>query len=181
MAASAVLRGLGQIAAYAAFAAVVVYFSAAPAYRYIAPDQAVVKLTLAHYGERLQPCRRRSAEEIAELPPNMRRLEECPRERSPITVELQVDGRVVHHEVAPPTGLWGDGMAYVYRRFTVPAGDHRLTARLRDSVHVEGYNHERSETLRLTPGEALIVEFDARRGFIFQPGGGRPGTDGVGG
>jgi len=42
--------------------------------------------------------------------PNMRIRKDCPRERSNVTVELEMDGKQLYHVVLPPTGLvegWG--------------------------------------------------------------------------
>ena len=77
---------VGQIVLYGAFAAFIGFFATSPRYQHLAPDQALVKLSLAHFGDR--ECRKRTAEELKQLPPNMRAPMECPRERSPLTIEL---------------------------------------------------------------------------------------------
>jgi hypothetical protein len=48
-------------------------------------------------------------EEIAKLPPNMRRPLDCPRGRRPIYVELDVGHQVSYRASLPPTGIAGDG------------------------------------------------------------------------
>jgi len=159
-----VLRLMGEVALYVVFAGVVAYLSTSPPYRPLASGMAVVKLAFGHQGQRKEPCRRRTDEELAALAPNMRAREVCPRERSPIRVELAMDGEVVHAESVPPTGLSRDGTAYVYRRITVPAGRHLLSARLRDSVRQEGFDYEHTQEVNLRPAEVLVIEFNAKAG-----------------
>jgi hypothetical protein len=93
------LRGAGQFVVIAALFAGVVTFSNWPAYRQLPEGQAVVTLSLVHGADRQAECRRLSPAEIAKLPPNMRRVQDCPRGRRPIVVELDLDGRTVFSEV----------------------------------------------------------------------------------
>jgi hypothetical protein len=58
------------------------YFATLPKYRQIPDDVALIKLSISHLGDR--ECRKRTPEELAKLPPNMRAPMECPRERSDI-------------------------------------------------------------------------------------------------
>ncbi|MDH3847982.1 MAG: hypothetical protein OEV05_09335, partial [Gammaproteobacteria bacterium] len=62
-----------QALTYAAFAVVLGYLSASPAYDYAAEEYATVKLSLSHAANRVKPCVRLTPKEIAELAPNMRR------------------------------------------------------------------------------------------------------------
>ncbi len=159
---------LGQALAYLLFAAVLGVFSAAPSYTHLEPDRALIKLSFSHAAQRKGECRRLTPEEIAALPPNMRRTQDCPRERLPVLVELVLDGRVVARELLPPAGLHGDGASAVYRRFPVNAGRHRLVARLRDSGRTEGFDYEGAAEVELAPGQNFVVDFRSETGgFIF--------------
>lgn len=164
-----VLRLGGQVLAYAAFAALTWYLSVAPRYSPIPPDQALIKVSFSHQGQRLGECRQRSAEELAGMAPNMRVAADCPRERAPILLEVALDGAPLLRTTLEPTGLSRDGTAYVYQRFPVPAGEHRVIARLRDDSRAEGFTHERSTTVELAPAQVLVVDFDAGQGgFLFK-------------
>lgn len=158
------LRILGQAAGYAAFAALIGYFSASPSYTYLDPGKAQIKMSFSHAAKPKGECRRRTAEEIAALPPNMRRPFDCPRERLPVLLELVLDGTVLMRESLPPAGLSGDGPSSVYRRFAVTAGQHRLVARLRDSARAEGFDYEREAEIDLVPGQNFVVDFRAEVG-----------------
>ncbi len=163
------LQVLGQIAAYALFAAVIGYFSLAPAYTHLDPGLALVKLSFSHAARLKGECRRLTPEELAKLPPNMRRPLDCPRERLPVVVELALDGRPLYRAELPPGGLARDGTATVYRRFAVEPGRHVLAARLRDSARAEGFDYERTAEIELRAGQNLAVDFHADRGgFVFK-------------
>jgi hypothetical protein len=162
-------RYLGQAAAYGAFAAVVGLLAPGPTYRHLAPELATIKLSLRHAGELVADCRERTAAELAELPPNMRAPQICPRERSPLVLELRLDDAPVFAETLAPRGLRKDGRVSVYRRLSVPAGDVRVAVKLKDDVRVEGFQYARSETVRLAPAEVLVIDFDeAAGGFVFE-------------
>ena len=161
-----------QVVAYALFAAFIGYFSSAPPYRHLAPDRAVVKLSVSHAGERKQECRTRTPEELAKLAPNMRAQLDCPRERSDVRVELEMDGRVLALVEARPSGLRNDLPSTIYRRMEVPAGRHAFRARLADTATGE-FRHQGEVTVDLAPGRVLVVDFVASKGgFLFSHGAG---------
>jgi hypothetical protein len=153
------LRYFGQAVVYLLVAVVLGYFASAPSYIHLPPDQALIKLSFAHGAARKGECRRRTAEELARLAPNMRRPMECPRERLSVEVELLLDGAPLYRAVLPPTGLAGDGPSRVYRRFAVAPGPHRLMARLRDSSRTQGFDHEREAEIELAPGQNFVIDF----------------------
>jgi len=101
---SRAVRVAGGLAVIAALFAAVAWLSDHPTYRQIPEGSAVMILTFVHSADRRGECRRLSPEEIAKLPPNMRRVQDCPRGRRPVYVELDVDGRNVYSASLPPTG-----------------------------------------------------------------------------
>lgn len=158
---------------YALAALALAHFSVQPAYTHFAPSDALVKVSFSHAGARKEDCRRLTPEEIAALPPNMRRAESCERRRVPLLLELDVDGRTVLRAELPPSGLAGDGASSVYRRLALPAGRHTITARLRDSRRGEGFDHERTATVELLPQQSLAIDFQPDAGgFLFVGGAG---------
>jgi hypothetical protein len=156
-----------QAVCYAAFIAVVGYFATSPPYVHLPEGQALVKLTFQHAGQRKEVCRERSAEELAKLAPNMRAATVCPRERAPVAVEIEMDGKPLFSVVAPPTGLSRDGASTVYRRAAVPAGEHRFVARMKDSVGGD-FAFVGNRSLDLKSGRILVIDFDAKDGWIFR-------------
>ncbi len=163
-----ILRFLAQALLYVPFMALIGYFSTGPAYRHLDPDEALVRFSFSHAGSRVSECRQRTPEELAKLPPNMRAPLDCPRERSPVTVELEMDGELVYRAVAAPLGLRGDLASTVYWRRAVPAGPHRFTARLKDQREGD-FNYVKEIAVTLGPGRVLVIDFNpGQGGFIFR-------------
>ncbi|MBC5768699.1 hypothetical protein [Ramlibacter albus] len=153
-----------QAALYTAFMALVALLSTAPAWQALPPGTAVVTVTLLHHGQRVEPCRPYTAEELARLPPNMRAPQKCGRERVPVLVELDIDGVNVMRESAPPAGLSRDGASSLYRRVQLTAGEHRLTVRMKDAPG-DPFNHTREATVKLAPAQVLVIDFDNAKGI----------------
>lgn len=161
-------RVLLQLLLYVPFMALIGYFSSYPRFTQLNPGEALVRLSIVHAAERLQECRERTPQELAKLAPNMRAALDCPRQRAPLVVELEFDGRTVYRRSVAPTGLRGDGAAAIYHRMQVPAGAHRVVARMRDRAG-EGFNHVREANLELAPGSSLVIDFSAAQGgFVFK-------------
>ena len=166
----AVLRYALQGLAYAAFAAVIGYFSTSPSYRQLGDNEAVLKLSFSHSGQLKFACRERSAAELAKVQPNMRSKADCPRERAMVRVELDMDGQPLYRVSTAPLGLQKDGAATVYRRLAIPAGTHRFSARLADGPD-GAINFAKEASVDLTPGQVIIVDFlTGSGGFVFSRG-----------
>lgn len=99
------------------------------------------------------------------MPPNMRAAQDCPRERSPLLVELEIDGELRYRTEALPAGARRDGLATLYHRLPIAAGEHRIVVRMRDRPQGE-FNHVRDEMLNLAGGDSLLIDFDAARGGL---------------
>jgi hypothetical protein len=163
------LRLVGQFIVIAALFAIVAAFSDWPVYRQIPRGSAIVMLSFVHSADRKAECRRLTPEEIQKLPPNMRRVEVCPRGRRPIYVELDLGGRTVLRANLPPTGIAGDGPSKVYKRFVVPAGNYDVAVRMRDTPRTDGFDHERRGTVTLAADQMFVVDFRSESGeFIFR-------------
>lgn len=158
------LRHASQLVYFALFAAVIGYFSVAPAYQYAPSDVAIVKLAFSHATNRVAPCVRLSPKEIAALAPNMRRTESCERARLPLTVELDIDGDLALSTQASASGLWGDGPASVYEKLALPPGDYMVSVRMRDSARADGWDYTQEEKVSLLAGRYLTITFKAENG-----------------
>lgn len=158
------LRYAGQLAFFGAVAALTGYLASRPIYHQVPADMAQIKLSFAHGAARTVECRRLTSQEIAKLPPRERRPNTCGRERVAMRVQLVVDGDTVHDAELRPTGLSSDGSARAYEKFLVPAGDHVIIARLRDSRRAEGFDYETIHEVRLEPWQNLAIDFKADKG-----------------
>ncbi len=163
---SRVTTWLGQALLYGLFALAIGVFSHWPVYSPLPPGQALVKVSFIHHGQRVAECRTLTAAELAKLPPNMRAPTQCGRERAPVTIEVDIDGAAAYRQVAAPAGLSRDGASAVYHRLQVPAGEHRISVRLRDSAGTGPFTYTREATVKLQPAQVLVIDFDAQRGGI---------------
>lgn len=144
---------------YLAFMAVVGYFSNSPAYQQLTKNEAMVALAFGHSGQPISECIHRTPEELAKLPPNLRLPVVCPRERSPIDIEMSLDEKVVFKQTIQPPGFSKDGGIDVYHRFKIPAGQHQLSLKLKDSVQLTDYNYVYNQTIHLNPHQVLVISF----------------------
>ncbi|WP_435627147.1 hypothetical protein [Candidatus Ferrigenium straubiae] len=164
------MQYIGQGIFYALFMGVIGYFSTFPTYTHLPPDETLIKLSFRHAGQHVGECRERSAEELAKLPEYQRKggTKVCPRGRSDVVVELEMDGKRLYHETLRPTGMAHSSNANIYRRIPVKAGVHTLTARLKDHPG-DDFNYVSNETVDLAPGRILVIDFKAATGgFIFR-------------
>jgi hypothetical protein len=157
---------IGQLLLYALFALVIGVFSRWPVYQHLAGDQALIKISFTHTGKPAGDCRPQSPAELAKLPPNMRAPTKCPRERSPVSIEVDVDGVAALRRTAPPSGLSRDGASAVYQRLVVAAGEQRIAVRLNDDARNPGPTYQREATVKLAPAQVLVIDFDAEKGGI---------------
>lgn len=166
---SRVLRTAGQFVVILALFAGVAFLSDKPVYHQIPANSGVMMLTFVHSADRRGECRRLSPEEIAKLPPNMRRVQDCPRVRRSIYVELDVDGRSVYGADLKPTGIAGDGPSRVYQRYVLPAGKHDVAVRMRDTARSDGFDHERQGIIDIAPAQLFVIDYRPESGeFIFR-------------
>ena len=68
-----------------------------------------------------------------------------------------------------PTGIAGDGPSRVYERFVLPAGEHDLAVRLRDTPRKEGFDYTRKARVALAAEQNFVIDFNPEaNGFIFR-------------
>jgi hypothetical protein len=159
-------RYTGQFALYALFAAFIGYFSASPRYQHLQPGEALLRLSFSHPGRIKADCRRRTPEELAKLPANMRAPLDCPRERSPVLARVELDGAELFHESFTPSGLSRDGNSSGYRRLPIAAGRHRVRVQFNDDVRVSGFNYELDRVVQAAPGQVVLIDFSPERGGV---------------
>ncbi len=156
-------------AALALFAFIVGWLSVWPRFSLIGADEAMISVSLSHAGQRISECRKLSQEELNKLPPNMRKLDECPRERLPVKVTFTSNGNMLYQATLSPSGLWTDGESSAYQRLPVKAGMQQLFIGMVDSDRSEGFDYFLEENINLVPGQHLVVTFDGTvQEFVFK-------------
>lgn len=153
-------RWILQGVAYLLFFAPVWYLSTDPPYHYLAPDQAQFKIAFRMVGQLLEPCHQNTPEELAKLPRHKRTAMTCGRERSPLVMVLEMDGKTLHQASYDPGGLSKDLAAYIFEELSVPAGEHRVILRLDDATTTPEFTYVEEHPVVLDPGQAMIINFD---------------------
>ncbi|MCP4941712.1 MAG: hypothetical protein GY924_06970 [Planctomycetaceae bacterium] len=163
------MKILAEIAMYAVFIIVVGLLSAWPPYELVDEDRAVISLVFSHAGERISECRRMTQEELNKLPPNMRKADDCPRERHPVRVELRSGTELLYQETLLPSGIWADGKASIYQRIEVQSGVHELFVGMNHSGGEMAFDFVKSESVDVQPGRNLVIQFDEQaRQFLIR-------------
>lgn len=156
-----------RFAVLALFIAAAVGLSDWPRHRSVPEGHGVVTLSFSHGADRRAACRPATEEELAKMPPNMRRTEICPRSRPPIAVEFEIDGSQVFAAEVPPSGIASDGPSRVHRNFELPAGTYELIVRMRDRPG-DAFDWEGRKTVDLKPADHRVVDFRVDGGgFVF--------------
>lgn len=159
-----VFRYAGQGIGYALIMLFIGYFSTSPAYTHLEPEQAIIRVSFTHAGKIVGECRELNPMQAARLPPGAKVPMECPRERSNLTIEFDLDDKPVFRKVVKPSGLSNDGAGYVYEVLKVPPGEHTLNLRMRDDIRTDGFDHERQARVSIEPGRQLVIDFMPERG-----------------
>ena len=152
---------------YALFMAVVWYFSFKPPYHQLEDDQSVVTISFTHATKLREACRKRTQEELMKLAPNMRLPTSCARERSPMTLELYLDDKLLTKAVVEPSGFHKDQGVSIFQSIKVKAGQHKLRAWMNDDVNVTEPTYKFEQMINLKPEQLLLVDCDPGSGGFF--------------
>ena len=155
---------LGQSVLYALFFVPLVVLTSSPVFQAQPPEMATLKLAIRHAGEIVGSCETLSDEAYKNLPANMKRIEICPRERSPLTVELILDGATLYRGEIPASGLHNDGLSSMYSRFAVPAGRHHLVLKMNDDADATNFRWILERHINLEARQVMVATF--KEGFI---------------
>lgn len=159
----------GQIVFYTFVVAMIGYFSDSPAWQLVRADEGSIKLVVRHSGKLLGECRQLNSEELADLAPNMRNVQTCPREKSPLFIEMSIDDEIVYQDMIEPSGLHDDGILALYEEFVHVAGPVDLRIRVKDDIRQESYSHTLDRTIDLDPLRAILIEFNDNGFRVRQP------------
>lgn len=83
------------------------------------------------------------------------------RERNHAYVEIFVDGKALYEDTFTPAGWHKDGSIYLYKRFLLEPGEHRVAIRMRDTAREEGlFDFEFEETVRFEKNDVRAMTFE---------------------
>jgi hypothetical protein len=164
------MKTAGQVAAYLLFATLIGAFSVWPSFRLLQPTEAMISVTFSHAGQRVGECRQLTQDEMNDLPPNMRRPADCPRERHPVFVRFSANNKVLFEDSLRPSGIWEDGKSNLYRRLKLDAGRYSLLLGMNDSGGTSTAGAEQHVDVDLKPGQNLVIGFneETRQFYLIQ-------------
>lgn len=155
-----------------------VFFLSSLPYRYFPPDSSALKIGFKHSGKRVVDCDeaelikkagesyRESLKTEGRVKMNIEALAGCPRERFPVVVSLQIDGRVILDREYSPTGIKKDMASYIYEEFTVTPGPHRVLVTMYDHERTGPPEFSLDQTVDFKPSEIKVVWFDDRANML---------------
>ena len=161
-----VRRYHAQALLYVLFFLPIVWLTHLPVHRHLDEGMAELKIAVRHAGAIVGACTPVTAGVYTPLPGDKKRPEICPRKRSPLQLELIMDGETLYRATVVAPGLHHDGVASIYRRFTVPVGSHHLQLRMNDDAAVEGYAWVFEQKVDLKPAQVMVASF--KEGFRLQ-------------
>jgi hypothetical protein len=156
-------RYLFQAVLFTVFFVPVVVLTSQPTHQPMQEDMAVLKVAIRHAGKIIGECTPINPTAKTQPGSNMRLAEICPRERSPLQLELKLDGETVYSASIPASGLHNDGVSSMYQRIAIPAGSHRLQLHMNDDVAAEGYTWQLDQQIDLQPAQVMVATF--KEGF----------------
>jgi hypothetical protein len=112
----------------AALMAGVVWASNAPLTAHRSSDS-ILRLAWSARPERVEDCRQRSPEELAQLPQHMRQPIVCEGTTAEYRLQVWIDGRLVADRVVHGGGLRRDRRLYVFEEVALPPGEAAIDVR----------------------------------------------------
>lgn len=159
-----VRRGMGLALV---LSAVTYAFSNLP-YRTAHSPEPELVVSFNHSGAIREP-RKLTAEELSKRLPHMRAQVNVTRERAPVRLRVQVDGRTVLDRSYAPKGISNDGPSMAVARLAVSPGDHQVRVEMADTADPENWTLRWSEVVSFATNQVRVVLFDTKTGFTLAP------------
>ncbi len=117
-----------------------------------------------HHGAIVE-SRKLTNEELDKRLPHMRAQVNVTRERLPVRLRVQVDGRSLLDQSYQPKGLSHDGPCIAVVRLPVTPGSHLVRVELADTADSDKWTLQWSEVVNFAESRAWVVLFDTKAGF----------------
>lgn len=113
----------------------------------------------------LREARKLTAEELAKRLPHMRAQVNVTRERFPVRLRVQVDGRTVLEQSYQPKGLAHDGPSIAIARVPMTVGPRQVRVEIADTGDPGKSTRQWSDTVNFQENRVRVVLFDTKSGF----------------
>ncbi len=150
------------------------FFSTSPAYEYNKPDDSMLIVSFKKSTMRLTLCTQEELKKFKAVAKSRRKHMQrasrvCgSRERAPLALTIWLDGKKVTDKHIFPSGLRNDGLVFVYDRFKLPKGNHKVKINISD--HRKDGSGEAvsfSENIKFAEREVVVVEYDKGSNKLF--------------
>jgi ferredoxin len=101
-------------------------------------------------------------------PVHMRIAQPTQRMRSPVTVQITVDGRV-RDQIFRPKGFKSDGFSVGELRMPLTPGAHRVAVSVATHLDPAAPRQNWTAEVKAVPGHLIVLTLEANRGFQFEP------------
>jgi hypothetical protein len=139
-------------------------------------DQAMLRLAWSARPERIERCRERSEEELAQLPVHMRQRVSCEGASARYRLTVRDRGRLLSDRVVHGGGLRQDRRLYVFEELPLDPGDHRIevlferldtggsgTVNVQSGGETVPPHMALDRQVRVRPREVILVTYVAER------------------
>jgi hypothetical protein len=89
-------------------------------------EVSVLRLSWSAHPERIETCRERTPEELAERPAHMRQPLDCEGTAATYLLEVRVDGELLDSAVVRGSGIRNDRPIFLLRDYVVSPGPHQV-------------------------------------------------------
>jgi hypothetical protein len=158
------LRSAGIVAATAVMTLALVGLSRVP-WSAAPGDDGALRLAWQYKSQPVERCRTATPEELAKLPPHMRRTTICERGLRPYVLEVSVDGGAARVDTVRARGARADRPLGVFAQVPLAPGAHAI----RVAFSPAGGDHAPltlDTTLVLAPRQVWLVTLDGDRGTL---------------
>ncbi|MBI4827865.1 MAG: hypothetical protein HY804_03510 [Nitrospinae bacterium] len=152
----------------------VYYFSTSPAYHFHEPGDTQMVVSFKTLTANLTLCGEEEQKEFEETASHrrshmQRKSRVCgSRERVPLRLDVWLDGQQLTGELIQPSGLQADGVTFVFKRYTFPAGAHAVKVAAQDyRADGSGQKTVFERTLALDAARVTVIDYDPERQSFF--------------
>lgn len=159
--------------------AVLIFLFSNAGYLFSNPNDSLLKLSLKHAGKRIVECdeaamlaeeAKKYSEQLKETgmaQMSLSKLGACSRERHPVYIEMYVDNEKKLVNSYMPGGWKNDGASFIYEKFVLKPGSHRLLIKMRDTKDGEHFDYAFEGSIESKAGYITVIDFDERSKKFF--------------
>ena len=139
-------------------------------YRANPDDVALLRLSWRTRGVAAKQCRKRTEEELEELPAHMRTPEVCEGRVANYRLNVRVDGGPVETLVLRAAGAHADRPIFVFKEIRLQPGNHSVDVDFFSTLHENPPHLKLARTFVVKSGEIAMITTDSDSGQLIMSG-----------